>query len=225
MSALVGFLQRDRVHLAVDGANYTADGTIGSFGDKAMVLPHLGMAIAARGVVWLLPALVSGISLAFASFDEAAGELSDFLRDLIERNRSVIDLNPNGAAYEVAAAGWSSADGPSLVVVKSYGSDAWKTQHVGAYLAPCDGTLLDELATRGAHPEQLADADPVAAAQTIIHEQRRRAWVGPAGETQAIGGFVALTTCGRDEITTRIVKRWPQDRVGERIRAEVRTVA
>lgn len=132
----------------------------------------------------------------------------------------VFKLCQHGATFDLVVAGLSSSRGPDSFLIcdhDRYGGAAWSVIPLGPVcIAPADEETLARMALTEA--ELAGDIDPVEDGLRIIEAQRHcKAIQGEETEpSYGVGGFAQLTTVRAGEITTRILRRWP-DRIGEKL--------
>jgi hypothetical protein len=184
MTAVFIIKQRDACHMLVDGAAIGPEGRIVGILSKAIVLPHLGAAITLRGQIQHL-----ADAILFGLPPDLAG-----LREMAET--SVRNL---AGAVEIYIAAFDQA----------FAITAAGTQEIeGFALAP--HVELNFLYNRS--PDEIDPADDGLAVMEALRENPIRFANGAIGP--AAGGHVQLTTIKRNEITTRIIRRW-SDVIGE----------
>jgi hypothetical protein len=214
VSLVAIIVQAAAVHVLTDGAGLMPDGKHGGTVVKAMPLPHLNMVVSARGPV--MTGLFAGLSLCGAgqSFDQVKERAPDVARK--------INATPGfSAPFEIFAAGFSEADGPTAWMIGSHSeiADVWPFELVELgnltvfpLFGPSRIGLLDDLEG----PQALDFVDELLEDVRHTPVPLTSKFGGPLG--CSIGHFAQLTTVTRDEISTRIVKRWP-DQVGEYLTA------
>jgi hypothetical protein len=203
--------------------------------DGAMVDETTGVLIGTAGKVFPLPKqnavmvqrgsglasfLYNKVSMMGNTFDELEMRIGDglygFLGDAIAKDKAV------GAAwteFDILIAGISEKSrGPRSFIVMSFdhplhdqikawqpfdtGPTPWLTPGTDEMLAMIDPTIFD--------PER--DGIRIMEAQRQILQPQ-----GPKGGLRYItGGFAQLTTVTKEQITTKIIHRWP-DKIGEKI--------
>lgn len=201
MSALNVFVIGDQVHLVTDGAGF-AGGRLIALTPKAHPLPHLGVAVGFRGHIAITNQIRFHVQN-FATFDALMSDAPAELKRLHGRRRKLLrKLLPGMFDYDMAVAGF--ADGRpfaclfSTVERPDLPAFTWAPVPFLLCLPQIDHSTLRHLADGLSH-----DFDESAAA--IMDEQRR------TGDT-LVGGYAQVTSVGRQGITTRLLKRYPDHR-------------
>jgi hypothetical protein len=152
---------------------------------KAMALPHLGVAVALRGSIELLPQIpLIGISPDIETLRRCAEGATRAVEGEVEIYVAGLD-----ACFAVTQAATQDIEGFALT--------------------PSDDAIYAELGFLWSRAPD--DVDPAVDGLKVFEILRRHRVPGAM-----VGGFVQLTTVTRDEISTRVIHRWP-DRVGEPI--------
>jgi hypothetical protein len=209
------------IHMLTDAASYTPDGTLGAIGPKAHPVPHLNAVFSSRGPRLFMPLVGEYIFHAFASFDQMVDGLVLHVRAATEAYAPTLQRCAHGASFDLVVAGWSTArKRPETYVLtdhENYGFAAWTLQPFGSLLiTPWDADLAGRLKLTQA--ELAGKLDPVKDGLRILEAQRFVKAI-QRNETEAahgVGGFAQLTTVTAENITTRILKRWP-DPIGEKL--------
>lgn len=174
----------------------------------------LGIAILAQELSWR-----------FQTFDEVVAGIENALPALVEK----YDFRE---PIELVIAGWSAErKKPESYVIETSDDtpDGMAEEAADTALLPNAFTLLElppavvgpvpnhEEIIAGSFPGWNLDAPPsevVELLKSVIQMQRRSVY---AGLPQYVGGFASLTTVRPDSIEQKILLRWPEDRVGEKI--------
>ena len=221
MSAVNIFRQTDAVHVVTDGyaIDDTAEPGTGAYFavPKVFPLPHLNAVVAARGVLLAPWLMAMCIARSGDSYDAAKQRAVQSARDCAG---SLANL-PRGGLFEFYVAGFSETTGADSYCVTSSeatGVPVWQVVDLGtSSFAPSDQSVLDEM-QRGlpANLRTLDDLDPEREGLRVLELQRARHFTGvDSVERMNIGCFAQITTVTRDAITTRILRRWP-DEIGKR---------
>jgi len=223
MTAINVFIRPDAVHVLTDGAGYAPDGRLLTIEQKVIPLASLSVVLAARGIIGLLHLYAEQISKSFTTFDGLVEGVTAEVWKVIEHSQGKFSPGILEAHFDLIIAGWSErrdrAEMYLLCNHDTYGIPAWElAQADDGYISPGSEELFARLRARGV--DVFEKLDPETDGLRIIEEQRGMTWPPAAGgePIRVVGGFCQLTTVRRDEITTRILKRWP-DRIGERIDA------
>jgi hypothetical protein len=212
-----------RGYLLADTAAYTPDGVVRQFVSKVITLPHISTVLATRGA---MPSLnLVAIEL---------GKTATSLDDLIERGAEIIreahedgDLDYFGNSereFDLVCVGWSDrnsrAEAHALSSLTHAGSEPYLFARHDLIMAPQPSP--SELNAAGLTVGgQFQDFRPARDLLRIMEMQRLKP--GATGsdseiEAHVVGGSAIMTEVTRDSISQRIVQRWPDDRVGERIK-------
>ncbi|WP_119818527.1 hypothetical protein [Mesorhizobium sp. DCY119] len=194
MTAINVLITENAAHVLTDGL-CAAPGLGPIAVPKVIPLPHLRMAVATRGPAELLQVMLPIISAA-PSFKD----LVEFFRNDF---RALTKLqHPNWPAgifkrdFDIVIAGWSKS-GPAAFLITSsvgHGIPTWEPFFFGNFL--CTPKVSDD-AFEAFH----ASPDPLRDFIGVLDYQ--------AAREPAVGGFAQLTTITSDEISTRILKRYP----------------
>jgi hypothetical protein len=222
----INVIQRPHaVHMLTDGAAYLPDGTLGLATQKVVAVAHLSAAFSARGPRLFMPLVGEHIAGAFKSFDEMVEGIIEVVRAASRDYLPLFDLCAHGPTFQMVIAGWSTARRkPETYVLtdngEKLGIPSWKLQPFGALLVmPWDEDTAARI--RLTKEEMAGRLDPVRDGLRILEAQRFAKAI-QGRETEAahgVGGFAQLTTITAENITTRILKRWP-DLVGEKLDPE-----
>jgi hypothetical protein len=225
----INIVQTDNaVHMCTDGASYLVDGTLAGFGTKTFVAPHLPLVLATRGPAGAAFDLGRALSFGKQSFDDVVGAIEDDLP-------RVCGADP----LEIIFAGWSERSRKcEAYFIRANDAAAPASVAAGFEIiaepvlrstAPFKLVRLEALATSPLLPADQAECKPKSSrfdqlcsyAIKVMEAQRAMLFADWSGEHvyRTVGGFVQLTTLTRDDISQRIIHRWPQDRVGMKIGA------
>jgi hypothetical protein len=235
MSAINVLKQRDCVHLCVDSAGYDAEGYIEQFIQKSVALPHLKCVVASRGDPrgnFLVGMCLAGL---FESFDHLVECVEDAMPQILNE-LPPNDLNPRN---EFVFCGWSDEQKCAQAFFLQTALNEFEPDDgepvAGSLLnaAPNKLVALNEAtftpaisteAMLAAKPKgrivrDMNDLDPVVDLLRVTELQRAqriaRAPNGP--QRHWVGGFATLTTVTEHTVTSRVIGRWPQDRIGDLI--------
>ena len=185
---------------------------------------HLKAAFAGRGPKVLLPLLSEHISSNFASFDEMLLGVVNQVRAASVLYRGLLERCEHGSTFDLVIAGWSDERrrGETYVLTDHgrYGFPPWTLKDFGKVLImPADAETMGRIRLT---PRELeGHLDPVRDGLRILEAQRHTKGLQGA-ETEpshGVGGFAQLTTITAREITTRILKWWP-DLIGQKLNPE-----
>ncbi|KRE13461.1 hypothetical protein ASE63_18485 [Bosea sp. Root381] len=205
------------VHMFTDAGLFAADGSVTALLHKAHPVPHLGAVFSSRGSYWFMQKIVTAISHHFSTFDEMIAGVRALFVSQYERHAEAIAAADAGE-FELWICGWSSARARPesygissrnlQLAVHGVEAPAWALQQVGDMVLPRDGRFRQRLA---AHPTNSIEELGIAIAEC----QRQLRGFTPSGvEVTGIAGFIQATTVTSDGITTKILRRWP-DQVGQ----------
>ncbi|MCK1295320.1 MULTISPECIES: hypothetical protein [unclassified Bradyrhizobium] len=222
MSAANLIVGSDGAHLISDALVWsTADQTITAICNKATLLPQFRAAATIRAEHFVVFQAVSLAlsTIAASGFDEFQQAIGPTLKELNDRMAAMGAASP----FEVSVAGISEQGGPSAfrMTTLQAGSEhiePWQIVEMPRGFSPCPcNTESQETEIRVAIEKAPASLDGhvIAALKTQgdiasrdFTEGRTPCWVG---------GFGQLTTIGASGISTRIIPRWPNDVVGQKL--------
>ncbi len=216
MTALNAFVRGREAHILTDAAYLDTQGRLIFIGSKVRMLPHLNAVCVIRGESELDGAFTAMFGTAFTSFDALA---KDF-RTAIDNVLSSHDKGRPYAPVDVVVAGVSEFSRKPELWTASRGTPPEPVRYSRdrAYISPALGDAA--AATLEAQDlDPFSDEfDPVMDGADLLEAQRVQV-IQPAGfpPCHIVGGFVQLTTISADGISTRVLRRWP-DQVGQRIK-------
>jgi hypothetical protein len=218
----INVIQRPHaIHMLTDAASYMPDGTLGMVGQKAHPVAHLSAVFSSRGPQLFMPLMSEAVFSAFSSFDEMIDGLVERVRTAVSAIAPTLALCAHGPNFDLVIAGWSTARRrPETYVLTdhaNYGFPAWTLKPFGALLitpwtADLDGRLKLTRAELAGKLDPVKDGLRILEAQRFVKEIQRNETEPAYG----VGGFAQLTTVTAENITTRILKRWP-DPIGEKL--------
>ena len=218
MTAINVLCLPDKVTVYSDGVASTENGVPSFFVTKVLPIPHMRLALAARGRVDLLSMVGHVAQAAAANFDELFTNLVPALQAEMNSPNSPDWVRSHlQSEFDIVCAGYSETRGFTCFVVVNHphhGLPPWM-----AIECP-GGFAVPKFDTAFLSPLQAA-ADKASVMLPIFESQRSTTGANKMG---AIGGFVQATTISKDEISTRIIGRWP-DLAGERINVPARLVS
>lgn len=225
MTAINIYRRPDVVWLFGDGASYDADGRLSAITGKIHVLASLSCALLFSGRSIISPYIAHMLERAATDFDHMMEILPgwlpgmvDELTDLFGRDDGdVAQLKDAAQGFRIFVAGWSAQRGETVAFTVSSIADASGPPFAIAegkkgFQAP--GVSAEENAlgfgvSPNITPETINDV-----AVTILELQRQQR---DAEGKSHVGGLVELVTVTRDGVTSKILKRWDEDLVGELI--------
>lgn len=210
--------------MVTDAASYDRDGYVLGIGTKTFPVPHWPGVIAARGPAIPSTVLADRLSFLFGSFDEFVEGAERTLPDLVDTYYP--DLPPT----QFMIAGWSEArQAPESYILQTADEPEGGLSDDGVenglafeeyQLVRLPDCIYGPAITMDARVAGFSDPnledDPakvVAALQRAIQCQRETACDGQ----YIVGGFAGLTTVWPDRIEQRVLMRWPEDEIGEKI--------
>jgi len=213
MTAINAFIRGREVHVLTDAAYLEATGRLVFIGSKIGLLPHVNAVCVTRGEGEIEGAFRAMLGTAFTSFDALTSGFRQAVQKVIDGH----DAGRGYAPFEVMAAGISEFSGKPDIRAAFRGDTPEPVQFYSGKLwaSPFDGVSA---ALKAKGIDLQSDAfDPVMNGVELLEAQRARV-IQPAGfpPCHIVGGFAQLTTVSAAGITTRVLKRWP-DQVGQRI--------
>lgn len=220
MTAINLYANGPRGLLVTDTAAYDADGIVHAFISKSVAIPRLRMALAARGILPLLPALAGLIDRAATSFDDLIDNGSAFVE------RWFADQDHDDAMereFELSAVGWSESR-KACVAIKMLSVDipgcaAFQWFSGNVLLGP--NPHMEDLVAAGVLVNGIFDERDIEASLLKVMEVQRgyrtRIGTDPSlPERHCVGGQAIVTEITERGVAQRIARTWP-DRVGEHI--------
>ena len=221
MSAINVLRQSGAVHVFTDGAAYGADGALLHVGPKAWPLPHLKAVVACRGPELIGPLAASYLSASTRSYELLRQNAGRIGRSLMESFGHLLELCSHGGDFEFVVAGFSELSGPDSYLVCNhdrYGVPPWTVIELGAFSLLPSSDAIHAAFAAGLKPGATADdLDPEVEGLRAMEAQRSAAVSLQRDESLVIvGGFAQMTTITPDGISTKVLKRWP-DQFGKPI--------
>ncbi len=214
------------LHVGTDAAVYDATGIVHGFGTKVLTVPHWPGLITCLGNAAAYPIFGTYLALEFASFDDMIGGAEAMLPLIAEQ----VGL-PTGA--DIILAGISAKRGPEAWMFKTDNRVPITNTREEAEASPFfpEPFKLVRLPNNVQTPvpaDQVipanfegfdVDADPAVVVWTLrkMLEMQHRMEL-PAG-VGGVGGFAQLTTISEAGISQRLLQKWPEDRIGQCIKA------
>ena len=211
MSAVNVIKSADAVHVLTDGSA-VLNGEISGYGRKCHVIPHAQTALAAVGTLGVL-GFTMELAFRAGTFDDVlklTPGCLEWMFKLMEGHLPALDRS-----FELHAVGWST---------QRARIEHWLLSNVGG--GPVEASALqwqrfedhsinpplsaDVLAAAGFTAERFAAFDPMTDGAALVDLQRRH-W------GRRVGVFVQCDTITHDAITSRIIHRYPEDVVGQKI--------
>lgn len=219
MTAIVAVTGPTRVDVLCDGAVYLPDGTLLDVMSKVWPLAGMRACVGGRGLAVMPPAFLIRAGWMVPTFDALVAHFAEILTELERTMRPRV-----GDAFdhhELVLAGWSESRDRGEVYFEQGHAEPRRV------LRECTEVLVlgpDPDKHWAALQGKAAQFDPERDGLPIFEEMRARrmtldATRPEAAEGHGVGGFVDVTTITRDGLSKRILHRWPEDRVGEKIAA------
>jgi hypothetical protein len=229
MTAIVVIKQSRAVHLLCDGAACNGDGTLNAPMVKAWPIPHLNAVVAARGSAHLGPLFAMHAPKHGAkSFDGLTDRMPSIAQQITLDFAWLLQRSWQGSQFELVVAGWSeSANAPACFFICNHPlhgvtSPPWQAIGIGPIcLIPQTAEMEADLAREYPNGLKEDEADPVTDGLRILEIQRRHPFQRSSdGQSMqvAVGCFAQLTTVTPGAITTKIIRRWP-DEIGRPLAA------
>ncbi|MCJ2070583.1 hypothetical protein MKK75_17580 [Methylobacterium sp. J-030] len=207
----------------VDAAAYDREGVMVGLVNKAVAVPHLGMAFATRGAVATRRTMAEELE-AYVSFDDVVAGVPAALREAYDAG--AFWSEDSETEFDLVLMGWSTArrcvELQILSTVAHGGVPPFTLQAMAVTLAPLpDNEALRSIGLKVGRTFDLSR--PAEKLLDVIELQRRTP--GPIGTRSsaptgfAIGGAAVLTEVTEAGIVQRVVRRWP-DQIGTRITPE-----
>lgn len=202
MSAIAVLLEKQRAHVISDTAA-TMGCKLWGHCVKALPVPHMNMVVAVRGNT----RSVSTIHRLVAEYDDLDQMLAQAPLRLRAVGGLMAKLWPSRYGFEVIIAGVREGKAFAWFLSSRHGY-VWQNVD-GACVCGATDALAIEVAIEGFDIDRRDTRNLDAAAVRLLDLQRQAC----AG---TVGGFGQITTVGQGVITTRIVKRWP-DQLGKKL--------
>lgn len=210
MSAITIIRQRNAVHVLADGGFYVREVYRG-ISIKAWPLPHLSAVVAFRGTMGIPPILASTLSQ-LPTFADLKANIVAMLRDATAAAAPYLGGTPPTIHCLVGGIGPDGPDSYAVATPDVPGMPAWEMVELGPFAAaPGDEQIQAEIWKALPNVYGPDDIDPVRDGRAILEAQRRCriSLPGETGTAHLVGGFGQLCTVTADEITTKIIVRWP----------------
>ncbi len=249
MTAVVIAIQKRVVHIATDGLSYDKDGTVVEVSPKCWALPALNAAVACMGPCLANIVTAAEFTKRFSSFDDMITGLGEAMSKIYTANLSLFSGSgiPDTRIY---VAGWSETrnrpEAYSMFCIPPESLEYWHqsrekqvAQHGEAVIADepfklvaLDDVIINPPFAGGLTGEQCGfEVTKSTMADTLDHEvdlvvmlQMQRLREEPLRPglptTSKVGGHALLTSIDANGIRQRVVYRWPNDKIGEKIAPE-----
>jgi hypothetical protein len=219
MTAVSIFRGTDALHVVSDAAITDADGKLLALTSKVALLPALPAIITTLGHSLLLNALYQFVSHNCPVFEVLIDRMPEFARSSAQHLAPVLAEKGVATTFEILVAGWSD-DSECFEIYAMHNRDgqdgAWRMQRQmdpAGVINPLPNA--DALERAGWDLADWDDFDPERHGLAWIEAQRQTPYDAPGLGPHNIGGFAQFTTVTRDGIASRILRRWPEDRIGQ----------
>lgn len=215
----------DAIHIWSDGAVYSPTGVLVATAAKTFLLPAIHAAMVVSGELLVANALAVEAQIGKASFDD----LIDWFPGFMAKVRDDVSEMAGFEAQPTVArlAGWSER----RQRLEVWSAAAGETVHHGSgkavliepddvLVSPASGELMTRLEKAGLSGPDGLNAETPGDWLQVLREQRACAFpyeYGGNHPIRMVGGFAQHTVITRDALTTRVVERWAEDRVGEKM--------
>jgi hypothetical protein len=222
MTAINGVILGDAAYLFSDGASYGADGTLTGIASKANIMASISTVMLTSGRSVIMPYLASMLELNSESFDHlrdtVEGKIAgyeNYLTDLFGEDAVSPTNGVNG--FRIFFGGFSERNAkPAIFSI----SNALTSRDCGVAIDADVGFSAPALSSEetlighGGNPV-LTPSNMTNVAMTTIELQRQHKW--PPLNDCRVGGHVELVVVRRDHIEVKILKRYKEDRIGQKI--------
>jgi hypothetical protein len=222
MTAINIVLLKDAAHIFSDGASSDRDGVIRGISSKVFAFPNIKAVIGVRGSSGALTVFAHTMAFKAASFDDLRADAVTTFRDAIFSHDKIFAQSPDGTKIQVMVAGFSDHSGTSEYFSVSNFDDPDGS---------VDSFVNDppKIVYAPTGPEFEADLTRIKESHLKIRswsdfrlrefgietmEVQRRIVKGRARRDGCVGGFIQLTSVDRENITSSIIHRWHEDKIG-----------
>ena len=216
MTAINVVVAPEAIYIFTDGVGVGPDGIILGFQNKVHIFPHLNACMAIRGTFGHSRRIGLALAEACESFDTLV-ELAPHLA--VEATANI--ESPHGRGFDLVLGGWSESRRAMEVYQMSYAGEPqeadWTGVRITSLLTPYDDQIEKRLRTAGIAPGKAMP--PIREfGLRVTGAQRAVASATRTGETlRTVGGFCQMTVVRRDGISVKVIKQWPEDRIGGQI--------
>lgn len=216
MTAINVILMQGEAHVITDGAAMSG-AVLKHARSKALPIPHLRCAVAARGTTLVGEPVLFQVST-YSSVEEMRDRLP---RDLKRQYGLLSRLLPNRYAFDLIVAGVDEAGqewGFSISSLARPGEPAFSLQEIGyVHASPGYDDDLMQRHVGGLNRRSLRsgrDAVRSAASAMVAHQRSVPKDYGLGKGEKFVGCFAQITSVYGDFIETSVVATWP-DKIGE----------
>ncbi len=225
VTAINCLLQPDAAYLFSDGAVYDRDGVVVAVTSKVTVCASASMALLASGRAVAADYVATQLFAYAVDFDHLRATIAGRLPALVESATEIFGedegdavgrLRAVGQGLELIVAGWSQRAGlPEAFAISTAprsGRAPFEPRDAGGsgFMTPA---LHDEDWRAVGGMEQCPPDSLENLALLILEMQRQK----PEHGRYSVGGLAELVTIRRDRVECRILKRWAEDRIGEKM--------
>ncbi|MBO0906526.1 hypothetical protein [Jiella sonneratiae] len=203
-----------------DTAQYDRQGVIVGFKEKCLAFRDRRLAVASAGWVMITDQIESVVAKCFTDIDDVIDNGEEVFRAYHAAVEPRIEercrLIPGARAdYLTVIGGWSkSRQETRLAIFKTQGGVEFLRDSKTVIMPLFDGLISKD-------PRRLG---PAASVEMV---KRQRDYFGEGGDSdhgeRVVGGHILVTIVGEHGVDQKVVHRWPEDRIGERI--QPRTLA
>ena len=216
MTAVAAFALPDAAYLASDTAIWGPDGRVQSFETKVISLSAIRTAIVATGV------LQRGLLKVMAEEARDLIDLQAIIAEYLSENPARIAADPRwrpmaAQAEKVAIRGASWINGAAVLWTIDPEFGDLDVRHLGAAWWAPDVDMVQAAGREVTSREDVYALDPSAIVGRMMDEQRKVTLDLGFGPIHVCGGACRMATITAAGVKVTTLKRWPNDRIGERI--------
>ena len=228
MTAAIVAKQRDRIHIATDAAIYRQGEGVVAFGSKVTTVPHWPGCITGAGNAAAGPLFAPALGRLFSTWDLMIDGWTNAIQE-IQNLAGAFELSH----ATIIMAGISEKRGPESFTFQTTltlppGTTAEEAEASPYYQPPFALVKLPDVIMTPVCPPEMsiaakyegidveADPDVVAWSMHKVIEMQRHMPL-PYG-VGGIGGFAEIATVSERGVTTRVLHRWPEDKIGGPLR-------
>jgi hypothetical protein len=215
MTAVNALLYSDLAVILSDGAGTDlSNGRLATVTSKMIIFPQMNAAAIVRGPLFVRPCLDGLVNALVNKFDDVPTGLPEKLKDAWQTVAPMLEAQhgPGAAEFELYIVGFDT-NGARMFAIASteknaaHGLPAWRAVPFGICIAPDDDGVLMRTFGRDL---QTAYSDEKAVA--LMDAQRAL----PRDRCD-VGCFIQRTVVSLSGISTKIIHRWPEDQIGQRL--------
>jgi len=228
MTAAIVAKQRDRIHIATDAAIYRQGEGVVAFGSKVTTVPHWPGCITGAGNAAAGPLFAPALGRLFSTWDLMIDGWTNAIQE-IQNLAGAFELSH----ATIIMAGISEKRGPESFTFQTTltlppGTTAEEAEASPYYQPPFALVKLPDHICTPVPPPAMSIAanfegiatndDPdvcVWSLRKVLEMQRQMPLPDGVG---GIGGWVELTTVSAEGVTQRVLRSWPEDKIGGPLR-------